>query len=373
MCFVNPPPSRRARVVAPFRYECQVLVGVRPAELWMLLEQPTAYPGWWPWLHLVHREPALRTGSTVEATIRAPLPYRLDLRIRVLDLEPARAIRTEVAGDLAGPASVVLAEHPDGTAVRLSWELEVTRRGLRTLAALARPVLEWGHDRVVADGIAQFSRATGLPAHASGSNAHPLGRRARRGSMPSIPPSVGAAVEAADPAGDATGDRTATSGRLPWTLADLAGPAPWAGPSWVGDGLAAGAVAGILSGAPSTLHALASGTSPLAAARAAGELLGRPGLVRGALAHAVVSLGWAALFAAVLPRRRTVAAGMAAGLAVAALDLGVVARLAAPHRLRGIRSLATGPQVADHVAFGGLVGAVVAHRRRSRATTAHRA
>src|SRR5690606_34520034 len=105
----------------------------------------------------------------------------------VLDLEPDRAIRTEVAGDLAGPASVELAEHPDGTAVRLSWELEVARRGLRTAAALARPVLEWGHDRVVADGIAQFSRATDITAHLSGARPQPLERTSRHGSSPPGP------------------------------------------------------------------------------------------------------------------------------------------------------------------------------------------
>ena len=41
----------------------------------------------------------------------------------------------------------------------------------------------------------------------------------------------------------------------------------------LGDGLRAGAVAGLLSGAPSTFDALRRGTDPLAAARAAGNLL----------------------------------------------------------------------------------------------------
>lgn len=133
----------------------------------------------------------------------------------------------------------------------------------------------------------------------------------------------------------------------------------------VHDGLAAGAVAAVLSGAPSTLHALATRSSPLEATLAAGTLLlpreRRP--LRLALAavavHVALSLGWALVLAAVLPRRRTVAWAMLAGLAIAALDLGVVGR-----RYPRIRALALMPQVLDHVAFGATVGAVLSARRR---------
>jgi hypothetical protein len=65
---------------------------------------------------------------------------------------------------------------------------------------------------------------------------------------------------------------------------------------------------------------------------------------------------------AVLPRRGAVAWGVAAGLAVAALDLGVVARRVP--RFAPIRRLPLGPQIADHVAFGAIVGAVLAARSR---------
>jgi len=118
--------------------------------------------------------------------------------------------------------------------------------------------------------------------------------------------------------------------------------------------LAAAAVAGALSGAPSTAHAVLTGRSPLAAARAAGVLLGRPGLTRGTLAHATVSVGWAFVLARLLPRRRTALWGGAAGAAIAALDLAIARR-----RFPAIAALPTTPQVADHVAFGALVGLVL--------------
>jgi hypothetical protein len=133
-------------------------------------------------------------------------------------------------------------------------------------------------------------------------------------------------------------------------------------------GLRAGAVAAVLSGGPSTVHALASGGSPLDAVEAAGTLLlpdDAPPSVRaaaGVVAHGAISLGWGVVLAAVLPRRRTVVWGALAGLAIAGLDLGVIGRRRWPR----IRALPLGPQVADHVAFGALVGAVVSRAGRRR-------
>ncbi len=129
------------------------------------------------------------------------------------------------------------------------------------------------------------------------------------------------------------------------------------------DVLAAAAAAAVLSGAPSTFHAVWTGADPLEASRAAGTLL-LPGehrtdrlLLAAAVTHAALSLGWAAVLAAVLPPRRTLVAGGLAGLGIAALDLGVAGR-----RLPRVRALPLAPQVADHLAFGLVVGAVLARR-----------
>ena len=136
-------------------------------------------------------------------------------------------------------------------------------------------------------------------------------------------------------------------------------------PATTRDGLVAGAVAAVLSGAPSTLHALATRSSPLEATLAAGTLLAprtqRPAvlLLAAVPVHVALSLGWALLLAHVLPRRQTVAWATIAGLAIAVLDLGVVGR-----RYPRIRALPLMPQVLDHVAYGATVGAVLSARRR---------
>lgn len=119
--------------------------------------------------------------------------------------------------------------------------------------------------------------------------------------------------------------------------------------------LRAGTVAALLSGAPSTLHALATGRDPLAASLAAGTILlpgetRRPRLLAAAVpVHLALSFGWAIVLERV--GVRTARAGVVAGLAIAALDLGLVGR-----RLPRIRALPLLPQVADHAAFGAIVG-----------------
>lgn len=131
------------------------------------------------------------------------------------------------------------------------------------------------------------------------------------------------------------------------------------------DGMAAGAAAAVLSGVPSTVHALLSRADPLAAALAAGSIVlpherRRVALLTaGAAVHGALSLGWALVLVRLLPQRQTVAAGCVAGAAIAALDLGVVGR-----RFPGIRRLPTVPQVADHVAYGAIVATVVQQQRR---------
>jgi hypothetical protein len=129
------------------------------------------------------------------------------------------------------------------------------------------------------------------------------------------------------------------------------------------DGLLAGAVAAVLSGIPSTVHAVVTGRDPLEATLAAGTIL-RPGetrperlLAAAVPVHLALSLGWGVVLARVLPRRPPLVVGAAAGLAIAALDLGVAAR-----RFPRIRALPPAGQLADHAAFGLVVAAVLRGR-----------
>ena len=134
------------------------------------------------------------------------------------------------------------------------------------------------------------------------------------------------------------------------------------------DALAAGAVAAVVSGVPSTAWGLATGRPLTEGALATGSiLLPRERRAAALLAaavpvHLALSLGWAVALAATVPARRPVAWSALAGLGIAALDLGLIGR-----RLPRIRALAQPPQVADHLAYGAAVGAVLHLRRVRRA------
>jgi hypothetical protein len=124
----------------------------------------------------------------------------------------------------------------------------------------------------------------------------------------------------------------------------------------------AAGVASVLSGAPSTALAIRSGgigealAGGLEATRIIGTLVppGRPGLLRGAVVHLAISVAVAELLGALLPRERSVAWGLAAGLGVGWVNLAVIA----PRRFPAIAALPLASQLADNAAFGAVFAAV---------------
>ncbi|RSD12063.1 hypothetical protein EIY87_32570 [Amycolatopsis eburnea] len=112
----------------------------------------------------------------------------------------------------------------------------------------------------------------------------------------------------------------------------------------------------MVSGIPSTAHALLTGGDLLAATRAAGTLIpgrrDRPGVAAGLVAHLTIAAGWTGVLA--WAGCRGVTRGAVAGLAIAVLDLGVAAR-AYP----AVRALPRAPQLADHLVFGAVLGALL--------------
>jgi hypothetical protein len=95
------------------------------------------------------------------------------------------------------------------------------------------------------------------------------------------------------------------------------------------------------------------------ATRAIGTLTpsGRPGFVRGAVVHVVISVGAAEVLGFLLPRERSVAWGALGGLLLGVINLGVIA----PRLYPLVAELELAPQIADNIAFG-VVFAAVADR-----------
>src|SRR5262245_11592007 len=130
------------------------------------------------------------------------------------------------------------------------------------------------------------------------------------------------------------------------------------------DLLRAWLLATLLSGLPSTLYALLTGRDPMEATRAAGAMMSMPGsLAAAALVHCTVSLFWAFALWLVLPQRHTLRWALAASVAIALLDLRVIAPAFFPE----VAALDFWPQLADHVLWGACVGYGLIARRPPRA------
>jgi len=118
----------------------------------------------------------------------------------------------------------------------------------------------------------------------------------------------------------------------------------------------------VVSGAPSTAHALATGRDPLGATRAAASLAGLPtdrpvlSVLGGGAAHVVVSCVWGIVLVVALPAGRRGRWGIVAGALIWVLDLGIIARVT---RRDAITALPQVPQLGDHLAFGGAAGVLL--------------
>lgn len=136
-----------------------------PERIWAEIGAFDRFEHRWGWLRDFAVEgDGLTAGTVLRGTVTPPLPYRLRLRVRFDDCQPPRQIGAVVDGDLQGLAHLVLEPDGDATMVTVSWTVEVASRPLRTIVRLARPLLLWGHDRVVEATVAAFRRELAAPA-----------------------------------------------------------------------------------------------------------------------------------------------------------------------------------------------------------------
>jgi uncharacterized protein YndB with AHSA1/START domain len=143
----------------PFRFDRILVFDVGADQLWATLTRTDDFCRWWPWLREFSGD-GLVPGGRSKFVVRAPVPYALRFAVTVSELVPGRLVALVVDGDLVGTARLeVDPDHEDGgSAVRVAWELELGRPMLRTAGWFGRPIMEWGHNWVVTNGIEQFRR-----------------------------------------------------------------------------------------------------------------------------------------------------------------------------------------------------------------------
>lgn len=128
-------------------------------ELWRAMEEVDQFESWWSWLEEFRLEgDALVQGSVLHGVVAPPLPYRMRIRVDLTECEPYRHVRAMVHGDLEGVAQLEIRDTGEGSTVNLSWTVEMMQRPMRMASRFAHPLLQWGHDAVVAITVAGFRR-----------------------------------------------------------------------------------------------------------------------------------------------------------------------------------------------------------------------
>jgi hypothetical protein len=87
-----------------------------------------------------------------------PLPYRMSIRVELTRCEAPSAIDAVIGGDLEGPAWLRVQADGGGSRVEVAWTVEMMQRPMRLASRFGRPLLQWGHDRVVETTVAGFRR-----------------------------------------------------------------------------------------------------------------------------------------------------------------------------------------------------------------------
>ena len=142
-----------------FTYGRHHRFALTPDRLWDRIEQFDQFEQWWPWLTDLRIEGSgLNTGTVLHGVIDPPLPYRMRLRIDLLECVRPHSIDASVGGDLIGDARLRFRPEDEGTSVEAAWTIEVRHPAMRVAGRVGRPVLQWGHDRVVETTVAGFRR-----------------------------------------------------------------------------------------------------------------------------------------------------------------------------------------------------------------------
>lgn len=129
--------------------------GVTPEAFWDASSGVEHYRRWWPWLRSFDAT-ALAVGQVWSCVVQPPLPYALRFDLTLDEVVAPSLVRATVAGDIVGSATLRIEAIDGGCEVRLRSALSPRNDILRVAAALARPIVRFGHDWVLDTGARQF-------------------------------------------------------------------------------------------------------------------------------------------------------------------------------------------------------------------------
>ena len=142
---------------SPFHFARTWELDVPPDRFWATISRTGDYKSWWPWLRQFEAD-GFRQGSHWQAVIQSPLPYVLRVDLVLDEVVVCERLAASVTGDLQGTAELDLAPTESGSAIDIEWDMRPRSRAMQMAAVLARPLLRWSHEWVLARGLDQFRR-----------------------------------------------------------------------------------------------------------------------------------------------------------------------------------------------------------------------
>lgn len=139
----------------PFEFDQTWEFDVSDAALWEAIQKTDDYSTWWPWLRQFELS-EVGEGETATFAVKSPLPYSLHFEATILKIVPQELVEVHVTGDVSGNAKLEIEPHRHRCSANLRWSLTPEALPLRTAALVARPVMKWSRDWVVAQGAEQF-------------------------------------------------------------------------------------------------------------------------------------------------------------------------------------------------------------------------
>jgi hypothetical protein len=140
------------RILSDRRY----VLDVTPETVWTAMSDVDQYQRWWPWLARFDGT-ALETGQRWHCVVQPPLPYRVSFTVILEQVDTAVTAAATLRGDIVGEARIDLVGNGASSELRLRSSLAPSRPALQALAAVARPVVTFGHNWVLDTGARQFA------------------------------------------------------------------------------------------------------------------------------------------------------------------------------------------------------------------------
>jgi hypothetical protein len=142
---------------SPFHFARTWELDVPPDRFWATISRTDDYKSWWPWLREFDAG-GFCPGARWHAVIQSPLPYVLRVDLVLDEVVECERLAASVTGDLQGTAGLDLAPAGAGSAIDVEWDMRPRSRAMQMAAVLARPLLRWSHEWVLARGLDQFRR-----------------------------------------------------------------------------------------------------------------------------------------------------------------------------------------------------------------------